>query len=117
MKYLCLVMVDESKLAALSGGDAKVLDDVSLDYAKMLAERGQLLSTYALQSTQSATTVRVQSGKVLVTDGPFAESNEQVGGYLLIDAADLNEAINIAAKQPGAVLGGVEIRPVRDLSE
>jgi hypothetical protein len=119
MKYLCLVMVDESKLAALSGGDAKVLDDVSLDYAKMLAERGQLLSTYALQSTQSATTVRVQSGsgKVLVTDGPFAESNEQVGGYLLIEAADLNEAIAIAAKQPGAVLGGVEIRPVRDLSE
>ena len=117
MKYLCLVMVDEQKLAAMSGSDAKILDDVSRDYAIMLAERGQLLSTYALQLTQSATTVRVQSGKVLVTDGPFAESNEQVGGYLLIEAADLNEAIAIAAKQPGAVLGGVEIRPVRDLSE
>jgi hypothetical protein len=117
MKYLCLVMVDEQKLAEMSGSDAKKLEDVSLDYANMLAERGQLLSTYALQSTQSATTVRVQSGKVLVTDGPFAESNEQVGGYLLIEAADLNEAIAIAAKQPGAVLGGVEIRPVRDLRE
>ena len=117
MKYLCLVMVDEQKLAAMSGEDAKILDDVSLDYANMLDERGQLLSTYALQSTQAATTVRVRSGNVLVTDGPFAESNEQVGGYLLIEASDLNEAIAIAAKQPGAVLGGVEIRPVRDLRE
>lgn len=105
-------MVDEQKLAALSGEDAKALVDVSIDYANMLDERGQLLSTYALRSTQSATTVRVQPGKVLVTDGPFAESNEQVGGYLLIEAADLNEAIAIAAKQPGAFLGGVEIRPV-----
>lgn len=117
MKYLCLVMVDERKLAAMSEEDAKTLDDVSLDYANMLDERGQLLSTYALQSTQSATTVRVHSGKVLVTDGPFAESNEQVGGYLLIEASDLNEAIAIAARQPGAVLGGVEIRPVLDLRE
>jgi hypothetical protein len=105
-------MVDEQKLAAISGEDAKILVDVSIDYANMLDERGQLLSTYALQSTQSATTIRLQSGKVLVTDGPFAESNEQVGGYMLIEAADLNEAIAIAAKQPGAFLGGVEIRPV-----
>ena len=112
MKYLCLIMVDEQKLAAISGEDAKILVDVSIDYANMLDERGQLLSTYALQSTQSATTIRLQSGKVLVTDGPFAESNEQVGGYMLIEAADLNEAIAIAAKQPGAFLGGVEIRPV-----
>jgi hypothetical protein len=117
MKYLCLVVVDEQKLAAMSGQDAKTLDDMSLDYANMLDERGQLLSSYALQSTQAATTVRVRSGNVLVTDGPFAESNEQVGGYLLIEAVDLNEAIAIAAKQPGAVLGGVEIRPVRDLRE
>lgn len=117
MKYLCLVMVDEKKLAALSSSDTKALEDVSLDYAEMLSERGQLLSSYALHPTQSATTVRVQSGKVLVTDGPFAESNEQVGGYLLIEAADLNEAIAIAAKQPGAVFGGVEIRPVHDLRE
>ena len=112
MKYLCLILVDEAKLASLNGEEAKKLVDVSIDYANMLDERGQLLSTYALQSTQSATTIRVQSGKVLVTDGPFAESNEQVGGYLLIEAADLNEAIAIAAKHPGAFLGGVEIRPV-----
>jgi hypothetical protein len=110
-------MVDEPELAAMSGENAKILDGVSLDYANMLDERGQLLSTYALQPTQAATTVRVQSGNVLVTDGPFAESNEQVGGYLLIEASDLNEAIAIAAKHPGAVLGGVEIRPVRDLRE
>lgn len=115
MKYLCLVMIDEKKLAALSGSDAKVLENVSVEYANMLADRGQLLSTYALEPTDSATTVRVQSGKVVVTDGPFAESNEQVGGYLLIEAADLNEAIGIASKQPGAVFGGVEIRPVRIL--
>jgi hypothetical protein len=117
MKYLCLMMIDEKKLAALSNSDAKTLKQVSLDYAKMLDERGQLLSSYALQSTDSATSVRLQNGKVLVTDGPFAESNEQVGGYLLIEAADLNEAIAIAAKQPGAAFGGAEIRPVLDLRE
>ena len=115
MKYLCLIRVDEAKLAALSDNDARSLAEVSLEYAEMLDERGQLLSTYALQPTESATSIRIQSGKVLVTDGPFAESHEQVGGYLLIEAADLNEAIAIAAKQPGAVYGGVEIRPVIDL--
>ena len=117
MKYLCLVMVDEQKLASLSHDDTKKLEAVSLDYAEMLSERGQLLSSYALRPTLMATTVRVQSGKLLITDGPFAEANEQVGGYLLIEAADLNEAISIAAKQPGAFLGGVEIRPVHDLRE
>ena len=116
MKYLLLMMCDERKLAALSTEDAKILEDVSVDYGEMLFQRGQLLSTYALQPTHTATTVRVQQGKVLVTDGPFAETNEQVGGYLLIEAADLNEAIAIAAKQPGVVYGGCEIRPVIEIS-
>src|SRR5215469_13379401 len=100
MKYLLLMMGNEQKLAALPADEAKTLVDVSIDYANMLHERGQLLSTYALQSTEAATTIRLQSGKVLVTDGPFAEANEQVGGYCLIEAADLNEAITIAAKHP-----------------
>jgi hypothetical protein len=111
------MMVNERKLAALSSEEAKVLEEISVAYGEMLHERGQLLSTYALQPTESATSVRLQLGKVIVTDGPFAESNEQVGGYLLIEAADLNEAIAIAAKQPGAVFGGCEIRPVIDLRE
>jgi hypothetical protein len=112
MKYLCLIVVDEHKLAALPEDEAEALVEVSLDHADQLFERGQLLSAYALQSTQSATTIRIQAGKVVVTDGPFAEANEQVGGYMLIEAADLNEAIAIAGRQPGAFLGGIEIRPV-----
>jgi hypothetical protein len=115
MKYLCLVILDEREFEALSGSAAQALDDVSVEYADMLRQRQQMLAGHALESSQSATTVRVRAGKVSVTDGPFAETNEQVGGFLLIEARDLNEAIQIAAKFPAAHLGGIEIRPVREL--
>jgi hypothetical protein len=115
MKYLCLVILDEKKLEAMSGSSAQKLDDVSLEYADMLRQGNHLLAANALQPTHSATTVRVGGGKISVTDGPFAETNEQVGGFLLIEARDLNEAIQLASKMPSAYLGGIEIRPVREL--
>jgi hypothetical protein len=115
MKYLCLVMLDEKKLEALSGSAAQELDDKSLDYTDMLQQGNHWLAGHALQSTQSATTVRVRAGQISVTDGPFAETHEQVGGFLLIEARDLNEAIQLASKMPAAYLGGIEIRPVKEL--
>jgi hypothetical protein len=115
MKYLLLVIVDEKKLEALSGHDARILEDVSIDHSDNLARGGHLIAAHALHSTESATTVRVRAGKALVTDGPFAETNEQVGGFLLVEAKDLNEAIQFASTMPAAPLGGIEIRPVREI--
>jgi len=80
-----------------------------------LASRGQFLASAPLLPVESATSVRVREGKRLVTDGPFAETHEQLGGYFLIDAKDLNEAISIAARIPGARKGTVEVRPVVEL--
>ena len=115
MKYLCLVILDEKKFEAMSGSDLQALDDTAIDYADMLEQGNHWVSGHALQSTQSATTVRVRAGQVSITDGPFTETNEQVGGFLLIEARDLNEAIQLAAKMPAAYLGGIEVRPVREL--
>jgi hypothetical protein len=84
-------------------------------YVEALRKSGHLIVTHALQSVQTASTVRVRSGKQSVTDGPFAETKEQLGGFFLIDARDLNEAIQLAAKIPPARVGSIEVRPVREL--
>ena len=116
MKYLCMVIVDEKKLQALSESEAQALEDVSLEYDDVLRKRGQFLAAQALESVTSATTVRIRNGKVSITDGPFAETHEQVGGFILIDAKDLNEAIQIASQIPGIQLGAVEVRPIKELT-
>jgi len=82
-----------------------------------IKSKGQLISGEALQPTQTATTVRVRNGKISTTDGPFVETKEQLGGYYLIEAQDLNEAIQVASRIPSARLGGIEIRPVVDFSQ
>jgi hypothetical protein len=115
VKYLCLVMIDEKRLEALSGSEAQELDDLSIDHALQLRQGGHLLVAHALQSTHSATTIRLRGGQVSVTDGPFAETKEQVGGFLLIEARDLNEAIQLASTMPAIHLGGIEIRPLKEL--
>jgi len=115
LKYIFLVILDERKFEALSGSDAQALDDAAIGYAESLQQGHHMLAGHALESTHSATTVRVRSGKVSVTDGPFVETNEQVGGFLLVEARDLNEAILLASKMPAVHLGGIEIRPVREL--
>ena len=116
MKYLCMVLIDEKKLHALSESELQALDDESLAFDEILRKKGHLLAAQALESVSTATVVRVRSGKVSVTDGPFAETNEHIGGFLLIEAQDLNEAIQLAAKVPVIRFGGIEVRPVKELT-
>ena len=109
MKYLCLVYLDEKKLTAVPDRECQACGD-------SLREKGKLVAAEALQGIHTATTVRVRNGKVSVTDGPFAETKEQLAGFYLIDANDLNEAIRVASKIPPARVGSIEVRPVRQLS-
>ena len=110
MKYLCLVYLDEKRLNELP-------DEDCVAYDTALRNSGHCLASEALQSAQTATTVRVRDGKVSVTDGPFAETKEQLAGFYMIEAADLNEAIRIAAKIPPARVGSIEVRPIRPIRE
>jgi hypothetical protein len=105
MKYLCLVYMAEQTLA-------DVPDSECLAYGESLRESGRYVAAEALQRVATATTVRVRNGKVSLTDGPFAETKEQLAGFYLIDARDFEEAIALAAKIPPARLGCVEVRPV-----
>jgi hypothetical protein len=117
MKYLCLVYVEEKKLAAhvSESSDDTLSDDECMAYDAGLRKRGQCLASEALESVQTATSVRVRNGKISITDGPFAETKEQLAGFYLVDARDLNEAIQIASKIPPARVGCVEVRPIRQL--
>ena len=115
MKYLCLVYGEEKVLDALSKGDMAVLVDESLAYDDVLRKSGHYLVSEALQSVETAKTVRVRNREALVTDGPFAETKEQLLGFILIDASDLDDAIQVAAKIPLASTGSIEVRPVLEL--
>ena len=112
MKYLCLAYEEESKLNALSRSQWDLLRRETLDYVEELKQGGYLLSAEPLQSTRTAATVRVRNGGLSVTDGPFAETRETLGGFFLVDARDLNEVIRIASRWPSARLGSIEVRPV-----
>ena len=116
MKYLCMVIVDEKKLHAMTESELQAIEDESLEYDDVLRQGGHFLAAQALQSVSSATTVRLRSGSVSLTDGPFAETNEQVGGFILIEARDLNQAIQLASHIPSIRLGAVEVRPVKELT-
>jgi len=112
MKYLLLIYMDEK---AMTQTERESCYKESTQLAHDLNERGQYLGANPLQSVSTATSLRVREGKRLVTDGPFAETREQLGGYFLVDANDLDEAIGIAAKIPAAKKGTVEIRPVIEI--
>jgi hypothetical protein len=114
MKYLCLAYEEEGVLNALSRGEWDVLRNETLAYVDELRAGGYLLTAEALQSARTAATVRVRGGKVALTDGPFAETKEQLGGFFLIEARDLNEAIRVASRWPSARLGSIEIRPIEE---
>src|SRR6201994_93320 len=113
MKYMLLVYTDENSYADSEREECFV---ESTELTHDLNARGQYLGANPLQSVTTATSVRVRNGKRLVTDGPFAETREQLGGYFLVDATDLNDAISIAARIPGARKGTVEVRPVVELT-
>ena len=105
MKYLCQAYEEESKLNSLSKSEWDTLRRETLEYVEELRQRGQLISAEALKSVRTATTVRVRNGRLSITDGPFAETKETLGGFFLIEARDLNDAIRIASKWPSARLG------------
>ena len=108
MKYLCLVYLDAAHWNACSDG-------VCAEYAQQLEGSRRLLAAEPLHGTHTATTVRVRNGEVTLFDGPFAETREMLAGFYLVDAKDLNEAIQLAAGIPPAQHGSIEVRPVREL--
>ena len=112
MKYMLLIYADEQ---AWTESERQQCYKDSTDIAHQLKANGQYLAASPLQPVATATSVRVRNGRPMVTDGPFAETREQLGGYFLIDARNLDEAITIAGKIPGARKGTVEIRPVLDI--
>jgi hypothetical protein len=115
MNYLCLVYYQESEIAKMSDGDWKSLNQECMAFGKTIDASGHRLGGEALEPVHTATTVRVRNGKVTTTDGPFAETKEQLAGFYSIEAKDLNEAIQVASRIPPARLGSIEIRPVRQL--
>jgi hypothetical protein len=112
VKYLCMIYVDEQRLAAAPSDVLETVRSECLAHAEALRNNGMLIAVERLESTQTATTVRTQEGRITVTDGPFAETKEQLAGFYLIDARDLNEAIRIAAQIPPGRFGSIEVRPV-----
>ncbi|MBB3453969.1 hypothetical protein FHT86_002225 [Rhizobium sp. BK313] len=112
MKYLCQVWFDGTKLDAMTKEEKQRLDSDSLAYDRDLAASGHMIHAEALQSPRSAVTVQVRNGETAVTDGPFIETKEHLGGFILIDARDLNDAIRVAAGIPLAKLGSIEVRPI-----
>lgn len=117
MKYLCIVFLDETQMDAMSDAQRKELDRQSLKYDETLRRRGNFVAAEALQSRSRASCVRCRDGEFAVTDGPFIETNEYIGGFILIDAHDQDEAIAIAKGIPVARFGGVEVRPILSLTQ
>jgi hypothetical protein len=116
MKYILLVHHNEEVLGSLSETDLQQMRAESVRLANDINLSGHYLDAAPLQPVSTAVSVRVREGKRLVTDGPFAETREQLGGYFFIDAGDLDQALDIAARIPGARIGTVEIRPVMDIA-
>jgi hypothetical protein len=115
MRYLCLIYIDEKRLAAVPVDEMDALNRRHLDLNEELLASGHFIEAEALTPAASATCVRPRNGRHTVTDGPYAETKEMVAGFYLVEARDLNEAIQVAARLPGGELGVVEVRPCRDL--
>ncbi len=116
MRYLCLIYDEEKKWAAMSKEAADAVMGEYFAFTEDVKKSGHYVGGEALQPVSTATSVRVRGGKMSTTDGPFAETKEQLGGYYLINAKDLNDALQIAAKIPGAKTGTVEVRPIQEFN-
>ena len=115
MKFLFLIYHDEKTLDALPSREMQALVDGALDYDEEIRRSGHYIVSNALQRARTARTVRVRGGKVSTTDGPFAETKEQLGGFFLVEAKDIDEACAVASRFPPARLGSIEVRPVQEL--
>jgi hypothetical protein len=116
MKYLCLIYDDESKMATMSEADANAFMGEYFAFTNDIKKTGHYVGGEALKPVNTATTVRMRNGKMSTTDGPFAETKEQLGGYYLIEARDLNDALQVASRIPSARTGSVEVRPIEVFS-
>ena len=112
MKYLLLIHSDESQWSKMSQADGEKMMGEYAEFGKWVKSSGHYIGGNRLEPTSATTVVRVRNGKAQTTDGPYMETKEQLGGYYLVEAKDLNEAIGIAAKIPGARVGGIEVRPI-----
>ena len=117
MRFMFMIHHDERELEALPEAEMQHLVDGALDYTEELRRSGHLIASDALQESETARTIRVRRGKVTATDGPFAETKEQLGGFYMVEAKDLNEAIQLAARIPSARYGSVEVRPIMEVGE
>jgi hypothetical protein len=117
MKYLCLVYYDEDKVEAMPQGEWEALVGTCLACVERLEGSGHFVAGESLLPTDTATTLRVRDGKTSITDGPFAETKEQLAGFYLLEAKDLDDALQAASNIPPARFGSVEIRPIRDLTD
>jgi hypothetical protein len=112
MKYICLGYVEEKKWDALSESERNTFVEDCMAYSEMLRNRGHVIAEETLQSVRTATTLRLQNGRVSIADGPYAETEEQLGEILVLEATDLNHAIQLMSRHPGFRLGGCfEVRP------
>ena len=116
MKYLCLIYDDESKMATMSKAEGDALMGEYYTFTDAIRKSGQYVAGEALKPVHTATTVRIRNGNVSTTDGPFAETKEQLGGFYLIEAKDLNDALQVATRIPSARTGSIEVRPVEDFT-
>ena len=114
MKFMCLAYEEEERLNALTPEEWAALRDETIAYVETLRASGSLVVTHALQSTRKAATVRVRAGRSRVTDGPFAEAKEVIGGFFVIEARDRDEAVELASRWPSARLGAIEVRPIEE---
>jgi hypothetical protein len=117
MKYLCLIYDEEQQMAAMAKTEADAFNAEYFAFTDGIRQSGQYLGGNALQPVHTATTVRVRNGKMSTTDGPFAETKEQLGGYYLIEARDLNDAVQIASRIPSARSGSIEVRPIMEFNQ
>jgi len=117
MKYICLGYIEENKWETMSENERNAMMDECFAYDDILRKNGHFAGGEALQSARNAATLQWKNGKATVTDGPYAETKEQLGGILILEANDLNHAIQLMSKHPGVKAGPFEIRPAADLSE
>jgi hypothetical protein len=115
MRYICLVHFEHEKLNSLPEAERSEIDRRSLAYDEDLKARGHLVHAEAIQGNDSAVLVRVRNGKATSTDGPFIETKEQMAGFVLVEARDMNEAIHLAAGIPLAEIGTIEVRPIYEI--
>ena len=117
MKYVCLCYADEEKFEQMAESDLNTLYKEQVECDKELRDSGNVIASESLEPVGTAATVRIRNGKVSITDGPFAETKEQLGGFFLIEARALNDAIRIASQFPSVKVGSMEVRPVWDIRE